>query len=190
MSDLLPWNATPQERALSEAVGRVSGVPVPVRELWDPDTCPPQLLAWLAWAFSVDEWDSSWTDAQKRQFIKRSVEVHRYKGTIGAVRDALEALQFDAQVQEWFAQMPAGAPYTFRVLLAVEQVGISQDQFSGLFSVIERTKNLRSHLSKVELTVRSVAGPYVATVTGLGSDVSVTEYLAPIVALNETTICI
>ena len=190
MSDLLPWNATPQERAASDTVARVSDVPTPLRDLWNPDTCPPALLAWLAWAFSVDEWNSSWTDAQKREFIRRSVEVHRRKGTIGAVRDALGALALDAQVQEWFAQLPAGTPYTFRVLLTADQVGITQNQFAAVFGIIERTKNLRSHLSEIALIVRSQAGPYLAAAAGMGSNVALTGYLKPAILLNDTTICI
>ena len=190
MSDLLPINATSQERAISDVVARVGDVPVPIRDIWNPDTCPSELLAWLAWAFSVDEWDNGWTEAQKREFIKRSVEVHRYKGTIGAVREALDALQFEAQVQEWFAQSPAGDPYTFRVLLTAEQVGIPQDQFAAVFAIIDHTKNLRSRLSEIELTVRSVAGPYLAVAAGVGSEFSLTGYLKPAILLNETTICI
>lgn len=189
MSDLLPWNAAPQERALSEAAGRVSGVDAPLRDLWNPDTCPPALLAWLAWAFSVDQWDANWTDAQKREFIKSSVEVHRYKGTIGAVRDALAALALDAQVQEWFNQAPAGVPFTFRLLLTADQVGIDQSALAVLLAVLDRTKNLRSHLSEVELNVRTVGGPRIGVVAGVGSDVALTGYLSPAIVLNETTLC-
>lgn len=190
MPDLLPWNATPQERALSEAAGRVSDVPTPLRELWDPDTCPPELLSWLAWAFSVDEWDTTWTDTQKRTFIRRSLEIHKYKGTIGAVRDALDALQFSAQVQEWFAQSPAGDPYTFRLLLTVDQVGVDQSQYAALFAIIDRTKNLRSHISELELTVRTVGGPYLAAAAGLGSEIALTNYQRAIIVLSENVIIV
>lgn len=189
MSDLLPWNATTLERAIGDATARISDVPVPLRALWNPNTCPPALLAWLAWAFSVDEWDPNWTDWQKRLFIKRSVELHRYKGTIGAVSDALRALSFDAQVQEWFAQSPDGTPYTFRVLLEVDQVGIDQAAFAALFAVIERTKNLRSHLSEVEMTVRSVARPFLAAAAGIGSEITLTRFVLPAGACNETVLC-
>lgn len=190
MPDLLPWNATPQERALSESAARVSDVPTPLRDLWNPDTCPPELLSWLAWAFSVDEWDTSWTEAQKREFIRRSVDVHRYKGTIGAVREALGALQFSAQVQEWFAQLPAGDPYTFRVLLTADQVGIPLEQFAVLFAVIDRTKNLRSHLELVELVVRSGAGPCTVIAAGVGSEIQITGFTWIMTQCSETNICI
>src|SRR5688500_13103717 len=108
MSDLLPINATPAERAMEGATSRLTDVPVPPRSMWDADTCPAALLPWLAWAFSVDEWDSSWSEAQKRASIRGSVEIHQHKGTIGAVRDAVAALGVPAQVQEWFNLSPAG----------------------------------------------------------------------------------
>lgn len=189
MSDLLPLNATPQEQALSEATARILDVPVPIRDVWNPDTCPAPLLAWLAWAFSVDQWDNSWTDAQKRALIKSSVETHRRKGTIGAVRGALAALSYTAQVQEWFNQSPAGAAFTFAVLLSVDQVGIDQSAYVSLIALIDRTKNLRSHVSAVALTVSTEAGPVQASAAGLGANVAITNYVPPIIVLNETAFC-
>jgi phage tail P2-like protein len=187
VSDLLPPNATAQERALSLASGR--DVATPVRDVWDPDTCPAALLAWLAWAFSVDEWDSTWTDAQKREVIKAAAAVHRYKGTIGAVQEALGALFVGARVQEWFNQLPAGDPYTFRMLLEVDQVGIDQAGVGSLFKVIERTKNLRSHLDEIELIVKSPAGLTMAAYTNVGCEIAVTNYVPGLLAANPTTIC-
>jgi phage tail P2-like protein len=189
MSDLLPANATAQERAVSLAIERSGAVPPVVREVWNPDTCPANLLAWLAWAFSVDEWDPAWTDAQKRGAIKSSIEVHRYKGTIGAVRSALEGLFYDVQVQEWFNQLPAGAPYTFRILLEVNQVGAPQAAFASLLNLLERTKNLRSHLDDIELIVKTPAGPKLVAASGVGSEIVLT-YEPPRLVCNETTICI
>lgn len=190
MPDLLPHNATAQERAISEAVARLGAVPTPIRDVWNADTCPPALLAWLAWAFSVDQWDASWTVAQQREVIRRSVEVHRYKGTIGAVRDALAALLIDAQVQEWFNQTPAADPYTFRLLLEVDQAGIDQATAAALLGVIERTKNLRSHLAEVALTVRSVGGPHVVAAAGVGHEITLANFQWAPMIVSETTIII
>jgi len=188
VSDLLPPNATAQERALSIATGR--DVATPVRDVWDPDTCPSALLAWLAWAFSVDEWDTAWTDAQKREVIKSAASVHRYKGTIGAVQEALGALFVGARVQEWFNQIPAGDPYTFRILLEVDQAGVEQAAYASLYRVLDRTKNLRSHMEEVELIVKSTTGPTVAAYTNVGCEIAVTNYVPGLLVANETTLCI
>jgi phage tail P2-like protein len=188
MSDLLPSSATAAERALSNAVERHATLPVPVRDVWDADTCPAALLPWLAWAYSVDEWDTRWSEQQKREVIRRSIEVHRYKGTIGAVREALAALFFDSRIQEWFNQTPNGTPYTFKVLLQANQVGIEQAAFNKLFQVIDRAKNLRSHLDSVELFVSTPSVPYIAGAAGVGSEVVVTNFVLPTTVVNETTI--
>lgn len=188
MSDLLPSNATAPERALSLAIARQGDVPIRVREMWSADSCPENLLAWLAWAFGVDEWDTGWTDIQKRAVIKRSVEVHRHKGTIGAVRDALGALIVDSRVQEWFNQTPSASAYTFRVLLDISQDGVPQSAINAIAAVIDRTKNLRSHLDRVELYVKSNAPTFLAAVGSVGSDIVINNYVRPLTVINQTAL--
>lgn len=171
-SDLLPANATAAERALSDAVARLADVPVPLRDLWDPETCPVGLLPWLAWAFSVDEWDPNWTESQQRAAVKASYSVHRYKGTIGSVKDALNALGLGVQVQEWFNQIPAGAPYTYKLLLEVNQYGVSLSQLNKVLDVVENAKNLRSHMTSLDLTVATDASVHCAAVTVSGHEIA------------------
>lgn len=89
--DLLPPSATSQERAVSLALARIAAVPVPLRLLWDPAECPADLLAWLGWTFSVDEWDAAWGERARRASIQEAVWVHRHKGTIGSIKRALAA---------------------------------------------------------------------------------------------------
>lgn len=91
MSDLLPPNATALERALAGTMERISAVPVLVRQSWDPVNCPAALLPWLAWAFSVDEWDPAWAEADKRAVILAAYDLQRRKGTVGAIKRALAA---------------------------------------------------------------------------------------------------
>jgi phage tail P2-like protein len=190
MSDvLLPANSSAQERALEGATALIERVPVRVREVWNPDTCPPEVLPWLAWAFSVDDWSPLWDEQQKRQVIKNSIIVHRYKGTIGAVREAIAALGANSQVVEWFQNDPEGTPYTFSLRVDVDQVGASQEFFDALLDVVMSTKNLRSHLDQSKLYVTSLAGPKVAVCAGVGHEVTVTTYNIPTLVLNENIIC-
>lgn len=90
-NSLLPYNATPEERAQAQTVARITGVPVPVRSTWDPRTCPEELLPWLAWSFSVNEWDSDWPVPTKRAVIAAQASIHKRKGTITSIREALES---------------------------------------------------------------------------------------------------
>lgn len=178
MSNLLPANSTELERAAAAAGAAAADLPVILRSLWHPEACPAKLLPWLAWAWSVDAWQDNWSERQKRDTIKQALEVQSIKGTIGAVRRALGALGLPARVQEWFNQTPAGAPYTFRLLLDADQTPLTQADLVKILEVVERTKNLRSHLEVALLTITSVAAPSVAVVAGLGLDLGV-SYSAP-----------
>lgn len=100
-ASLLPQNTTELERAFEQTSARVADVPVPLRPLWDADDCPDALLPWLAWSLSVDDWSSDWAIGTQREVIRQSVNVHRRKGTIGAIRRALIAAGYgDATVIE------------------------------------------------------------------------------------------
>lgn len=159
MSDiphLLPPSASPMEVALSRAMARLANVPPFCRQMWDPATCPPSHLPWLAWAVSVDEWDSAWSDAQKRGVIEASYQVHRHKGTVGAVRRALAALGYNTELSEWFDWTPQGEPYTFGVMGEIGDSGLPPTMYDDIERVALATKNVRSHLAWIRLraTVR------------------------------------
>lgn len=174
MCELLPPNATEQECALAETVSRIGDVPVVVREMWNPDTCPANLLPWMAWAFSVDDWNDGWTEAQKRGAIKTSVNVHAHKGTIGAVKTALGSLGYDLTLTEWFQKTPVGDPYTFTATVSVDQTGIpSNAVYESIVSVANSTKNLRSHLTGVNVQGITRATEYYAARVFMGEVINI-----------------
>jgi phage tail P2-like protein len=154
---LLPPNAQPAETALATAAARLSEVPVPVGTLWDPARCPASYLPWLAWALSVDNWDSTWPEAVKRQILAQSIAVHQRKGTVGAVRRAMAALGVKIDLQEWWETSPQGTPHTFS-LTAYANANLSHDGepvlsdrlYRALKKVVDATKPVRSHY---EMTV-------------------------------------
>jgi phage tail P2-like protein len=171
VTSILPSNATPLETALDESIDRISSVPVPVRDVWNVWACPTPLLPWLAWAFSADFWDPTWTEAQKRNAISTSIIVQRYKGTIGAVTNALDALGYDVTIQEWWQMSPPGDPYTFNVLIDSDQVGIDLAGFEKIISYINIEKNLRSHMGSIQPSVTTPVNPVVAGGLTIGNDI-------------------
>lgn len=179
----LPPNATPAERHLALVAGHADDVPVIVREVWNPDTSPADLLPWLARAVSIDVWDPEWTTEQKRAAIKASLGVHRKKGTIGAVLDALAALGFTAKVQEWFAQIPQADPYTYRLIIEVDQVGFDLEDVALLLEVVGSAKNLRSHLTEIVPIIRSQVGPVLASAVMVGTELRLAPSNAQEVAI-------
>ncbi len=92
-SPLLPPNQTRLEASLANAAA-LPHTPEVLALLWDAQRCPVQLLPWLAWALSVDEWSEAWTEAQKRAVVQESIALHRKKGTPWAVKTALAAIGY------------------------------------------------------------------------------------------------
>ncbi|AOT09348.1 phage tail protein I [Pseudoalteromonas luteoviolacea] len=70
--------------------------------VWDPFLCPTELLPWLAWSVSVDEWDEAWSEALKRQVINDAFAVHQVKGTPYALQKALDSLNIKTEIKEWW----------------------------------------------------------------------------------------
>jgi phage tail P2-like protein len=84
---LLPNNRTPLERAL-EGVS-AARFPLPtelVAAVWNPDTCPADLLPYLAWGLSVDLWDDNWHETTKREACRNALRLHRLKTTPAGIK--------------------------------------------------------------------------------------------------------
>ncbi|MDL1992989.1 phage tail protein I [Vibrio parahaemolyticus] len=152
---LLPPNASKQLKAIEEAI--TPNLPIPNKTLWNPWTCPVDLLPWLASAMQVEDWDSSWSEETKRRSIAYSFLIHKHKGTRYAVDTALTSFGFDSvQLIEWFEDTDGKlVPGEFLVKISVEQTGIDEKLHSQLLNKISRIKNVRSHLKVVELELSS-----------------------------------
>lgn len=148
---LLPLNALASERALEQASAeQILALPVPIRHVKDPATCPAHLLPWLAWEYAVDYWNPEWDEAQKRQVIADAAYVHQHRGTAGAVRRSLSAVGLPTTVVEWWQDQPRQAPYTFRIEVYSTQ-GVTEALYEQIRNLTDRAKNLRSHLSKIDV---------------------------------------
>lgn len=125
------------------ATARVSNVPSPLRPLWNPDTCPVDILPWLAWALSVDTWNPDWPEFTKRAVVRTAISTARQKGTKKAVSDALNAIGAGAVMVEWFEKSPVGDPHTFTINIVAQDTSLQAQAL--MVSEINRTKPLRSH---------------------------------------------
>lgn len=178
MSDLptlLPPNAQPIEYALEQFSSRQAGLPLPTTKLWNVDSCPATLLPWLAWALSVDNWDASWPEGTKRAAVAASIEIHRRKGSVASVRDAVAAFGFGvaAIVEGWGGYIydgtltydgaeTYGAPdhwAEYRVYL-VRPITIAQAE--QLRAILKNVAPARCHLAGLHFT--EVAHTYDGTI--------------------------
>lgn len=173
---LLPNNSTPLERAASEALAEIQRVPVPLRTLWNPYTCPAKLLPHLAWAFSVDRWDATWSEAAKRDVIATSFYVHKKKGTISALRRVVEPLGYLLKITEWWQTEPAGTRGTFALKIGVLNTGITDDMYQELERLIDDAKPVSRHITGLDLAGESSGKFYCGLATYDGDVTAVLPY--------------
>lgn len=101
--NILPPNATALEKAFDIAFARaIESIPVNrIYDQWNPHTCPADVLGYLAWAMSVDNWNPDWDENTKRSVIINALEIHRHKGTLSSVKRVLAALGVVTELKEY-----------------------------------------------------------------------------------------
>ncbi len=124
------------------------------------DELPEPVLDLLAWQFHVEGYDLARTVEEKRALVKSAIELHRYKGTPWAVKQALSSLGFSADLDEWFRY--AGQPYRFRVFIDLERSRtlLTSETLSQLKSLIRDYKNERSWLETIEGAIFASGGAF------------------------------
>ncbi|MGP3146893.1 phage tail protein I [Serratia bockelmannii] len=153
ISALLPPNATTWEKNLAVMLALFTLTDIPLRRLWNPDTCPVALLPWLAWTFSVDRWDEDWGEAQKRQAIKDSWYIHSLKGTLAAVERAVSQYGATATVIEWFEEN--APPGTFRMEIGIPDTGLSDRVISAIKRMVNISKPVSRHVREMRFIEES-----------------------------------
>ena len=168
-TSLLPANATALERRLEQVLARIEQIDVPVRDLWNPAACPAALLPWLAWALSVDTWRSDWPETTKRAVIAAAPQVHRLKGTLGAVRRAVAAVADGKpnRVVTWFDPDGSGLPYTAFVEVDFTTVDtlLARSTAEDLISAVAGAKSARDRVA-VRLKAGMATGVKLGAVLG------------------------
>lgn len=171
---LLPVGSSALEVAAAAALAEIQNVPVPLRTLWNWQTCPVKLLPYLAWALSVDRWDEKWSAATKRSVIASSFFVHQHKGTISALRRVVEPLGFLIEVKEWW-QLDE-EPGTFRLVVGVLDSGITDEMYQELERLIDDAKPASRHLTGLAISLSSTGSFFVSSGSYDGDALTVYPY--------------
>ncbi len=181
MADLTPpvISTDPNLKALAALSERLSALDLPQVLTNLVDAVASDVLPFLADQFHVmgDEgWLLASTDEGRRKLIKQSIEIHRHKGTVWAVKSVLEALAVSAEVTEWWQTVPRGAPYTFDLLAWVNDnlsdeaaAVLSPETYQRLRRLVDMNKPVRSHFSlrvgaRFDDTLGAANASHVATV--------------------------
>ncbi|UCP10252.1 phage tail protein I [Pseudomonas sp. MM213] len=171
MKSLLPSNSTPLERALEAAF--YERTIIPLRTLYNPQTCPVHLLPHLAWAWSVDRWDYRWSEAAKRRAIAASYYIHAHKGTIGALRRVVEPLGYLIEIVEWFNTVPKGVPGTFALKVGVLDTGITEEMYQELERLIDDAKPVTRHMTGLAISLETQGDLNIAVALSEGDEIDV-----------------
>lgn len=157
IKSLLPPNATALLKDLEKVVAKSLDLETLNRFVSNPNEAPKNILPWLAWAVSADDWSDNWSEQVRRNIIKASIEVHKKKGTIGALKKALEAFNYNnVKVEEWFEY--GAEPYLFRVFFDITEPGFDDSFLSEAQKIVENTKNARSHLESIRAYLSAEVG--------------------------------
>ncbi len=181
-NSLLPPGSSALERRLAQACSGISGLNVPLRDLWNPDTCPVNFLPYLAWAFSVDRWDESWPESVKRKVVKDAFYIHQHKGTVSAIRRVVEPLGYLIRVIEWWKTNDA--PGTFRLDVGVLDTGITEEMYHELERVIADAKPCSRHLIGLSITLDANGTVPVAVASYSGDELTVYPYTPELISVG------
>lgn len=92
----------------------------------------------------LEGWLFASNEQEKRELIKQAIELHKYKGTVWAVRRVLEILSLPGTISEWFEY--GGKAYFFKVEIELINQGMDENLFNNLVDLIHEYKNVRSKL--------------------------------------------
>ena len=171
MRSLLPLHSSTLDRAVEAALDEDTAIPL--RTLYNPDTCPVALLPWLAWAWSVDRWDSKWPEAVKRSAIRSAFYIHLRKGTIGSLRRVVEPLGYLIEVLEWWQTVPEGVPGTFALKVGVLDEGITEEMYQELERLIDDAKPVSRQMTGLAISLQTTGNFYIGACVYEGDEISV-----------------
>lgn len=125
------------------------------------DNVPADALPHLAEQYHItgnEGWLQALSDTEKRNLIKSSIKMHRYKGTKYALEEIFKTLNIVGNIEEWFNY--GGNPYHFKVILQIFNRSINEETETKLRALIDEYKNERSWLEEIQFHLSALASMY------------------------------
>ena len=156
MSEITPQNITPicdiSSKIFDELFSRFQDLDTDALLVYLIDSVDESALVHLADQFHVmgnEGWLQVKTTAEKREIIKKAMELHRYKGTKYALIKVLSSLNINGSIEEWFEY--GGDPYHFKIDIFLQNYTYNEKVFESLKKMIEEYKNVRSVLEEISI---------------------------------------
>lgn len=111
------------------------------------DTLTSEQLDHMAAAWDASVWRQSWPIEIKRNVLNNVIREKRKRGTLGAVKKAIETIASFTSLTEWWQETPKGTPHTFKVIASLNNYEgvLESDLQEDLFGLIDDAKPVRSH---------------------------------------------
>lgn len=101
----------------------------------------------MAAAWDASVWRQSWPIQIKRRILNNVILEKRKRGTLGAVKKAIETIASFTSLTEWWQETPKGTPHTFKVIASLNHYDgvLATELQEDLFALINDAKPVRSH---------------------------------------------
>lgn len=109
---------------------------------------------------------------QKRELIKNTISIHKQNGTVGAVESALKSIFNSGTISEWHEY--EGNPYHFKIKLDGNKFSLSKNHSKQIETIVNKTKNIRSRLEKVEISVDHQTQAHMGVIARVGKITTIT----------------
>lgn len=111
------------------------------------DTLTSEQLDHMAASWDASVWRQSWPIQIKRNVLNNVILEKRKRGTLGAVKKAIETIASFTSLTEWWQETPRGTPHTFKVIASLNNYEgvLESDLQEDLFGLIDDAKPVRSH---------------------------------------------
>lgn len=132
------------------------------------------ILDELAWAFRMNRlqiWDDATTD-RKRALLANIFAIRKKSGTRFSITRVLDLVEVVGSVIEWWEEN--AAPYTWRLRLFAEDVGVTLRQLTQIGELVHRFAPTRAKLAEfaVEDDSSATLNSYAATTVGRQTTIS------------------
>ena len=162
---------------LAQLTERLTGLDMSRLLIYLVDLVEDDALPFLGEQFHTmggEGWDFAADDAARRALIKSAIELHRYKGTPWAIKQALKKLGLERVA---LVEHPEAAHWAeFDVDITVLDRPLTEVIYPQISQLIDTYKPVRSHLRRLVVSVASRGAFNAACVAFAGDIVTVQPY--------------
>lgn len=145
-----------------------------ISTLAHPKKADEKYLPYLAHSHQVDFWSNELTLDEKRAIIDFSINLHRKKGTLFAVKEVLKRLSIEVKFYEW--QEYEGLPYHFKIDVDFLNRPIEDKDLKLIEEFVEIYKNTKSILELIRIRLKTNLKHRYASATMQGESIKVYPY--------------